>query len=833
MRISKYNAGLLALAVGLASAAPAFAQNAEEDNQGGLGDIVVTAQKYEQKLQETPISIVAVDAEGLVSMGVNSLSGFDSFIPNVSIGGTMGQGNSMAAFSIRGIGGGASGFVTQESSVGVYIDDVLFARPNGALLDLLDIERLEVLRGPQGTLFGRNTAGGAIRYVTKKPEFNEVAGNVKVQIGSRSMFNVSGNLNVPLSDTLALRASFSKKGQDGFVTRLMDGDKAGDTNSSVGRVQLRWKPTDRLDVNLSGDWIRSQDDGNATITRGFSPTDLYPTALYANNAVGEQARRLVPATWLPNLNNNLTTGGSFAGYSTAAQDIAYYQDRVTDRYTVFGGSPELNKLKTYGLAATIAYDLTDSITVKSLTGYRNTKQIQNQDFDRTPLPLYQLNEKIDIEYVTQELQLVGSSFEDRLKWVVGGFYYWDHADDYRRRLGTSGNSDSLLSDTLAPLTAAQGRGLGELEQKLITTKSLAFFGQGTMQFTEALSVTAGLRWTEDQKDFTGFRETRGRVCLNSSGVPVGAPTSTVTCAVGFPGSTDASIQHGSKGKWQNWSPRFTVDYRWTPDVMTYVSASRGFKGGGFNDALSTRCPTNSLIVCGLSEFKPETLWTYEAGLRSDLFDRKVRFNLTAFLIKYRDLQIQYIDPGPPPVQYTLNGNSTVKGFEAEFMAAPTDGLLLRASVGYTDSKYDDDVRDGAGNVKIEKTVPYFRSPKWSYTLGASYSVPVRGDDDLAFDVNWGWKDTQASTAIPTNSVQMPSYGLLNGRIEYKSKAGWTLAVFGNNLTNTYYYTSAFDPAGPANKVSPGTTLPHDAVFGYAMLDLGKPREFGVELGYKF
>ncbi|OYU73801.1 MAG: hypothetical protein CFE32_19855, partial [Alphaproteobacteria bacterium PA3] len=237
-------------------------------------------------------------------------------------------------------------------------------------------------------------------------------------------------------------------------------------------------------------------------------------------------------------------------------------------------------------------------------------------------------------------------------------------------------------------------------------------------------------------------------------------------------------------------------------------------------------------VCGLAEFRPETLWSYEAGLRSDLLDRKLRFNLTVFYIKYNDLQIEYIDPTPPPTRFTINGDSTVKGFEADIMAAPAPGLLLRASVGHTDSSYDDDVKNAAGVVKIEKSVPYFRSPRWSYSLGATYTVPV-GSNEVSLDANWGWKATQASTAIPTNSVQMPSYGLLNGRLQFKSKEGWALALFGTNLTNKYYYTSAFDPGGPSTQVAKGTTLPHDAVFGHNMLDIGRPRELGVELTYKF
>lgn len=826
-------AAIGALGFALIAAHPALAQEQvqeEESNGGGLGDIVVTAQRYEQQLQDTPISIVAVDADQLQSMGVDSLGGFGSFIPNVSIGGTMGQGNAIAAFSIRGIGGGASGFVTQESSVGVYVDDVLFARPNGALLDLLDVERVEILRGPQGTLFGRNTAGGAIRYVTKRPDFDDVTGNVRAQFGSRDMFNVSGGLNLPLADNLALRASFAKKSRRGYVHRIINDDYAGDENTNVGRLQLRWQPIDRLDINLTADWIRTSDDGGATIANDFSPTDLYPANAYANNAVGASARRLVPTSLLPNLLDNLATGGTFAGYSTAANDIAYYQNQVSGRYEVYGGSqPDLNQFRSYGLSGTIAYDLTDDITIKSLTGYRELQQIQNQDFDRTPLPIYALNEDIDIEYFTQELQLVGSSIDDRLKWVVGAFYYWDTADDYRRRLGGSATSDSGFTNDLTPLNPlTTGLGLGELEVKQITTESVAVFAQGTFQITDQLGFTGGLRYTEDSKDFLGFRENRGRVCVNNA---TGAQTSV---GAGCPaGTTRASVTHTTSNSWQNWSPRFTLDYHWSDDVMTYISASRGFKGGGFNDTVPTTCAVGDTTVCGLTEFLPETLWTYEAGLRSDLFDRTVRLNLTAFYVEYSDLQIEYIDAGPPPTRFTLNGDSTVKGFEAELLAAPIDGLLLRSSVGYTDSSYDDDVLDGNGVLKIERTVPYFRSPKWSYTLGASYTMDVLGDNELSFDINWGWKDQQASTAIPTNSVTLPSYGLLNGRIEYHAAAGWSLALFGNNLTNAYYLTSGFDPGGPASQVSPGTSLAHDAVFGFAMLDIGRPREVGVELSYEF
>lgn len=788
-----FRCGTAALAV-IAGTAHAQEQAAPAAESSGIADIVVSAQRYEQRLQETPLSVVAVGAEQLESMGVSSLNGFDTFIPNVSIGGTAAQGNAIANFAIRGIGGAPSGFVTQESAVGVYIDDILFARPNGALLDLLDVERVEVLRGPQGTLFGRNTAGGAIRYVTKKPS-NELEGNVKVALGSRNRRDISGTLNLPLMDTVAARLSFSKKNRDGFVKRVIDGDRVGDENSTTMRAQLRWRPTDRLDINLSVDNVRTHDDGTPTVIPAYSVGDLYPAALYRNpvSAAAASLRRLAPLSVSP------------SGYTNAASDFAFYTNQLNGRYSIYGGpTQDLNKFKATGFAGTLAYDLTDDIVFKSLTGYRDADQIQRQDWDRTPIPLVQLNETIDIKYLTQEFQLTGNSFDNRFKWVTGVFYYWDKAKDYRRRYDPTGGGDSPSEGTI---------GLGAREEKFITTKSLAAFAQGTFAVTDRLSTTVGLRWNKDKKDYTSFREGRGRVLVNGVLTPMAASV---------------------KGSWSNVSPRVGIDYRWTNDVMTYVSAAKGFKGGGFNDTLQTTCSASPLPNCGLSEFKPENLWTYEIGLRSDLFDRKVRFNVTGFYTKYKDQQIQLIDPGPPPLQYTINGDSTVKGVEVEFMAAPVDSLLLRANLGYVDAGYDQAIPGLSGRTALTKDTPYFRSPKWSYSLGATYTRELRNDAELAFDVNWGWKSSQASYPNPTNMVILPSYGLLNGRIEYKAAAGWSLALVGTNLLDKYYLTGGFDPAGPSSKLSPslGNGV-HDAVFGFTMWDLGRRREFGVELKYNF
>lgn len=816
-RLARIGVSSGAVALAIASSAAHAGQNEEQDG-ATIAEIVVTAQRSETKLQDTPLSIVAVGGAELERQGTDSLSGFDTFIPNVTIGGTAAQGNAIINVAIRGIGGAPQGFITQEGAVGIYVDDILFARPNGALLDLLDVERVEVLRGPQGTLFGRNTAGGAIRYVTKQPN-DVLEGSIKVVAGQRDRFDISGMLNIPLSDTLASRFSFAKKSRDGYIHRIIDDTYVGGGDSTTMRGQVSWKPTNRLDIGVSADLIRTSDNGQPSLSVNFSPTDLYPAALYGVSIPGDPPPS--PAAY-NSLRAIAPLSVSPSGYTNAASDFGFYYGQVQGNREIYGGLvSDVNKFKSYGLTGTIAYELTDDLTVKSLTGYRDISQIQNQDWDRTPIPLVQLNDTTDIEYFTQELQLNGSFFDNRLTWVAGAFYYWDDSINVRRRFDPSAGANSAFMGDV---------GKGSFESKHIKTESVALFTQGTLSVTDALSVTAGVRWGEDKKTFTSFREGRGQVCL-AGGAEVAAVGTPASCP---PGSVSTPSAQTVKGKWSSVSPRVSLDYRWSPEIMTYVSAAKGYKGGGFNDGIQTRCYRSPLPDCGLNEYKPENLWTYEVGMRSDLFDRRVRLNLTAFLTKYKDQQIQLADPGPPPLVYTVNGDSTVKGFEGELLASPIEDLVLKASLGYVDAGYDEDIRGASGAVAVTPAVPFYRSPKWSYTLGASYKVPVGETGDVAFDLNWGWKGKQLSYPSPTNFVKLPSYGLLNGRIAFEAEAGWSIAVFGNNLTNKYYLTGGFDPSGPASKPTPGLTgVAHDRVFGFTMLDVGRPRELGVELSYKF
>ncbi|MGE0115843.1 MAG: TonB-dependent receptor [Steroidobacteraceae bacterium] len=770
----------------------AHAANAEATATAALEEIVVTARRSEESLQETPVSVVAVSADQLVSMGVDSLKNFDAFVPNLSIGGTMGQGSAVANFAIRGIGGASSGFITQESAVGVYVDDILYAHPNGALLEMIDAAQLEVLRGPQGTLFGRNTAGGAVRYTTKKPDAN-LGGNFKATLGSYNRRDVSGTLNLPLSDSVFFRGSFANKSRDGYIYRLVDGNSTGAENVTAARGQLRWQPTDRLDINLSADTVKTFDNGTATTIGGYVPTDLYPATLY--NLAGPPTAAALRAA----------TPASVTTFANAASDFAKYT--VTDKYSVYGGTPDRNDFTATGFGLNIQYELTDNLSLKSLSGYNHAQQHMYQDWDRTPIVLFQLDEYIDMEYFTQEFQLNGKAFDNRLKWVGGLFYFRDNSFDDKYRS--------------SPTDGVHAR-----ETKHLITTSYAVFGQGSYQFTDIFSATLGLRYNKDEKDYTASRNTRN----------LGNP------------------YHAPKGTWDSLSPRIGFEQKWTTDFMTYVSAAKGFKAGGMNDTLvnssdgSRLCSPGTAPVsgtnppnCGVTEFKEENLWTYELGARSEFLDHRIRLNGTLFYTDYKDMQIQYIDTAnPPPTQYNLNADATVYGAELDLTAAVTDKLTLRASYGYTHSEYGKDVAAQTTQAPpkaqlpaLTQASPFLRSPKTSYTVAATYKQPLVNDAELVFDLNWGWKAEQSSTSTPTNTVIMPAYGLLNGRLEYRAAENWSVALYGNNLLDKYYLTSAMDPAGPTTKNTYGSALPHDNVFGFTMLDVGRPREGGVEFSYKF
>ncbi|MGE0115710.1 MAG: TonB-dependent receptor [Steroidobacteraceae bacterium] len=689
-----------------------------------LEEVVVTAQRYAESLQKTPVSVVAVSGDELQTLGVANLETLDSFIPNFSAG--FGQGYSnWAVLTIRGVGGG-EGFLYQDPSVGIYIDDVYYPRAQGAMLDLIDVEQVEVLRGPQGTLFGRNTSGGAVRYISKKPE-RELSGNITGSVGNLKRRDMQSIANIPLSDTLSSRFTFASKSSDGFVTRLNDGVKMGDLNVVAVRGQLRWQPTAQWDINLSADSIRTFDHGVARKITLIDTTDLYPTRL------GN-----------PGFNASLVT---------------------PSLYTVVGGDPDKNENESNGLTGTIQYDVNNNLSIKSLTGYRYSNATNIQDWDQTPFLLFTANTKFNFSNESQEFQFNGNSFEDRLKWVAGLYYFHEKA-----------HQNGVRNDPVEPPNNPEIRDLD--------TTSYAAFGQGTFKLTDHLGATAGIRWSHDDKKYFSLR----------------GP---------FSGS--------NSGNWTSITPRFGLNYQIADDMMSYVSAAKGFKSGGFNDT-----PRSGQLNNGINPYGPENLWTYESGIRSEFANRRIRFNGTFFYTDYKDIQTlgSFFDPvlGTVILVTQNAAAATVKGIELETQVRVTSGLVMRLSGGWTDARYD----DVTGATTLTLNTPFQRTPKYSYTAGATYDHSLAHNDKLSFNIDYSWKDDQTNSNNENLYVVLPAYGLLSSRVTYSPQSDkWKVSLFGTNLLNKKYLVNAYDPS----------TRLH--LQGFASNDLGRPREWGVEVSVIF
>ncbi len=724
--------GVTLFACGVTNAA--FAQTEAGANLV-LEETVVTARRFEENLQDTPVSVTAFSAGTLEALGVANLISVDTYTPNVSIGGGLTSGADVAVFSIRGITQ-PQGAIATDPAVGLYIDDVYYPRAHGALLDIIDIERIEVLRGPQGTLFGKNTSGGAIRYITKRPS-DELEFEATATVGNFDRVDVSAIANIPLTDNLSGRFVFASKERGGYVTRVIDGIKTGDEDVSATRGQLQWQPNDAWLINLAADYLKSEDNGPPRDIPVIDPNSFFPVS---------------------------------------AMDPAFTAGLVTpDRFTVLGGDiPDSTAYEAFGMTLTAEWSISDKLSIKSLSGYRSGDQQINVDWDLTPSRIFRNEEDVDFDYYSQEIQFNGLWFNDRLNWVAG-LYYLNETPTERR--------DRVFAVFVPDVTQMQFRDLD--------TESYAVFGQGTFSITEQFSLTAGVRWSEDTKDFFSSEI----ISLAGPGVISGA----------------------GEESWTSTTPRISLEYRWNEALMTYVSTAKGFKAGGFNDRIQP-----GAVNSGILPYEPETLWTFEAGFRADWLDRRVRLNGTGFYTDYQDLQVQIVlfpPGGGPAFPFIQNaGEASVRGAEIEALALVTDSLALRGTFGWTDAQYDE--LGGAQGVTLASE--FARTPEYSYSIGGTYTYPLDTGGETAFHLDWGWKDSQRTNNTDSNSVIIDSYGLLNARFEYTAPdERWSVAVFGTNITDEVYLISGFDSAIK------------EQIVGIVQHDLGRPAEYGVTLKFRY
>lgn len=818
-----------------------------------LQEIVVTARKREETLQDTPISVTAFSGETIERQHIDQLDGIASATPNMMFDNSTGfaGSNSAAAVYIRGIGQ-VDFTLTTEPGVGIYLDGVYIAQSIGSVLNLVDIERIEVLRGPQGTLFGRNTIGGAISVTSKLPD-DTLSGDVQVTNGSYDRFDLRGSINVPLTDTLYAKFSAASFNRDGFLDapNAASGDDLGDINQDAWRLALRFAPNERFEANLAADYNRQRENGVPNIL--VSTYEGASLALIGSLADPDSPTYLPPPAPLPapsfvDLHNILATTpigeqGGIAGDPGVVPNPVFGQPTVGQANVVSVRSDSRANLSAldlssetdiWGVALTLSYDF-DWATLKSITSYRDMEARTAYDLDALEVVTGDLIDDFDVDQFSQELQLSGTAMDGRLDWLVG-FYYFEQ---------DGLNLDDVEFTSVRVLSGAK-----------IDNTSTAGFAQVTFDVTDRLSLTGGLRYTDETKKFIVpgdcfsmpkgpetlfdgttvacaqlqtvvdpkylnegfltfvnapvFPDPDGRFCC----LPVSDAAGNIVALVpGLTSGFEILPRGTTKATFDELTPHVNVAYKWTDDLMTYVSYSEGFKSGGFVQRVfppKTEVPS----------FKPETASVYEVGLKWTFLDRRVRLGAAAFHTDYEDLQIQ-VNDGIAPV--TRNAAAAdIDGFELELTAIPATGWLVEAGLGYMNAEYtkleaSQNFVTDLRSITLDSRL--VNAPEWSSNLAVQYTWEMGTGGRLISRVNWAYVDDVEKDALNFPALRQDAYSLIDLFLTYvSSDSHWELSAFGKNVTDERYIVSGF-----ANGLTQGR----------GAANLGRPDEWGLSVLYRF
>ncbi len=780
------------------SASVAFGQDAASDNAGvspsveertQLQEILVTARRKSEDLQQTPVSVSALNADSLSNLNLVSAAKITQLVPNISM--SQGSGNIVGLQAyIRGIGANDP-LLTVDSGVGFYLDGVYLGRSAANNLDLVAPERIEVLRGPQGTLFGRNTVGGAVSIVTRAPEETPGA-TVKLGYGSFDDFSARAMIDTGQLGSSGITATISgmHRQRNGFVDNtLVESSKdpgALRSDALFGKIHGDWG---NLKIDITGDWNHVRGQRNP-----FQITDTYPVIAYYKDSVA--------------------LGG----------DPLIASDDFLRRYPISYLGPQTSTV--YGTAFSAAYEFSNALTVKSISSWRGWSATQPTnyagrlrgrvlDFLSPTLvsvqdvsPFVAPGQKLRQRQFSQEVQFLGST--DTLSYVAGVYYFNERGSESNQTAFTLLVPSAFLAEfgfTQPVEDAIVGQGIGIIGANLAqdfrySTKSSSIAGFGQLSWKpefaeEKLELTGGVRYTHDKRsvDIASVN--------NASLVPGGIPGSI------FP----PGPSRNRSASFSNWSFLASASYRWTPDVMTYARVSTGYKAGGF----FARANASQELTFG-----PEKVTAYEVGFKAELIDRTLRLNGAAFYTRHRKLQVPQFTGAADG--FVPNANATYRGFELELVALPANGFQLDGSVGYTDPRYT--------SFRLSPTVDITKTARFPFVTrlnlhgGAQYSTQLDvGKLVVRSDLSYQskrWYFTDVAVNPLNDALAAPSEYLLSARISLTDVQiganSATFSLFGENLLN-----DTIRPAG----IDFGPSL------GIAGINFGLPRTWGIEATMKF
>jgi len=754
---------LAGLAAALAAPVPAAGQA-----QGfAIEEVVVTARKREESLQNTPVAVSAFTANDLKFRQVQATDKLADIAPNLRfdpVSPSSGS-NSAGQIFIRGIGQTDFTPVT-DPGVGLYIDGVYMARSVGAVMDFVDVERIEVLRGPQGTLFGRNTIGGAILVHTRKPA-DTFQGDVSAEFGSDKKNYWTAHLDVPFSETLKTNYAFTRRNRNGYMKRLADGLDGGDENMWAARGSALWTPRADFEALVAMDYTNRRENGPATVSGGVN--DLQAFAGIAN-IVNPACPPPPPGDPVPG-----------PGYDTMGNPACANDTAFIGPFTSGGTFPIKSSLDTWGVHTTLTWDATDWLQVKSITGYRYVELLSSRDGDNTPNKIFATRDHFKQKQWSQELQLSGRAFADRLQWLLGGYYFWEDATN--------------INPVFLPVGDLQSGGSA-------TNESYAIFTQGTYDLTEALSITFGVRYSNDTKQFRPNQKIFGPALI----APVYLGPGGITVPVG---GRLLPLEE-FEVDFDDFSILANAAYQWTDELMTYFTYSEGFKSGGFDQRFV-------VPLTEPSSFKPEFVESYEIGVKSEWFDNRLRLNVAAFHTDYDGLHIVTRETFNP---ITFNaGTADIDGFEIEAVVVPHPDWFITGAIGYLDAEYKS-LDQAAINAGVREDNELINSPEWSTSLGVAYTVRISEWGTMTPRLDWAYHASEYNNAVNTPQLKQDSYHMLNMAATFESDDGqWQVTLAGRNLLDETYLITG--------------NSGYETASSYLEQVYGRPREWSLSVQYNF
>lgn len=830
-RMSGLRHGASALIV-LALAFPAFAQ--DDDSKQGIDEIIVTATKREQSIQDVPIAVSAFTADELENRGIEELEDLNQISPSISVYNSNSTANG-GTVRIRGVGttGNNPGL---ESAVGMFIDGVYRSRSGQGFSDFVDVERIEVLRGPQGTLFGKNTVAGAVSVITKKPSF-DFGGHVSATYGNLDQKRVAASVTGPvIDDVLAFRLSGSWREADGYYQDFNSTDAYGERDRYSLKGQLLWTPSEDLSVRLIADYTEKDES-------------CCPAAFYGQGP---------SAAWIRQV------GGTVVGQTGAnGGPVDFFGPRNinADPREVGVNFKPVEEVEDWGVALDITYEWNE-VTIHSITAYREYEAFRAQDVDFTDADVLRPQDADDLfENFSQEFQFIGSTGD--LDWIVGIYGYTEDIDTDDEILFSAmgGPFVSLVftaGASAAALAPAFPNGAGYRAEWFSETEGYAIYTNNTYHLTEQLDITFGIRYSRERK------EAGGSVNGGLPGQVINDPTPGLVPGVGWcEGLSIAGVGAGRAAlgslcdnvSWENsatereWTGTVSTSYAVSEELNVYASFSRGYKAGGFNlDQESFDSIINPALMVGAAEvrkvdktrFEPEFVNAYELGFKSTWLDGNLVMNVALFISKFEDFQLNSFDG----LGFTITNLSQVesRGFEVETFWAVNENLTLSVGATYADARYGDNLSNFAtcstptpdsacaaldaptgGNVNVPSQIDGDRltyAPAWNGTFSANYEQTIPGTEWIGrfvWATAYRGRANTGSNLHPLKLVQDTWFQ--NARLTAVSPDGdWEIALWANNLTNEFVPMVVFDSVFQSGSL-------HTFV--------NEPRTFGLTVKYSF